>query len=416
MYKIYKNYPHWVIIILYAIFIYGITFILLEYFGKSPEYFHSDDGYLNIGKNFIEGKSGLSKKYLGPVLPIVFSWITLFPVKYYMYLKLFITLTFTLGNLFLLNKIFNYFELSDNKTVKFFALTFAVFNPLYIHWTLNSSPDIYVLFFIILIISIFIKYHLTKKQYLLLLPLPLFVVATFLKPVFILIPFILTIYYLLKRRKTKFIIYYLIFLCVFSFGAQISFNKFTKPESRTTYGTSALLKTNFLLEAFNKTHTFNWGTRIQETNPEKSNVVFVRKKYKKWLENYLKNNEDSTQTQIIFQFIKDHPKEFILTKLINPFLFFFLASNTPETLFYLVFHFVLVLLFILKIKKDLRIDKKYHNLYGILVSILIGYSIIFWLSFSYARYSLPVIFIIIPFAFTYFIELFTEKRLLDNII
>ncbi len=145
--------------ILHAFFIALSVLALHLFFKVNQQLFLTDDGYYAKGKLFSENKS-LSSLFdytyrRGPVLPLLFSILNLSPSDLHPYLRIALTLIFTLGNLYIAFKLFVSFM--SNKAI-FYGLFISLFNPLYIHWTLKSTPEVYLTFFMCLIIFGYIRF------------------------------------------------------------------------------------------------------------------------------------------------------------------------------------------------------------------------------------------------------------------
>jgi hypothetical protein len=205
------------------------------------------------------------------------------------------------------------------------------------------------------------------------------------------------------------------FLLLFSFISFLIFSHLSRPieEDSIGYATSSLLTGTFLWDAYSQTGKYELGTKVEQNKESKSNINIARKKFESWRNENAPNTESSIA--IITKFICDHPIKFIAMKVLNPILFFSLASTELESLFNLVFSTIVIIFFIFEMKALINQKIKWRNMIGlhILFLCIIGYSTLFWVSFSYARYSMPIMFLILPFSINRF---FSFRKNLKQVI
>jgi hypothetical protein len=107
------------------------------------------------------------------------------------------------------------------------------------------------------------------------------------------------------------------------------------------------------------------------------------------MNNYYLLNPDASTFQMVFDFVKENPMKVIVTKILSPILFISLASTSTETISNLIINLTIIILSIMGLRTIIK-DNKSKIL--IILSVLIGYYLTYLVAFSYARYSVPVMF------------------------
>jgi hypothetical protein len=372
----------------YSIFILAIVFLLIVFKKVSPDLFLASDDYYIMGKEFFYNGSSLFHHFRAPLLPLLLSILNFFSLDFQPYVRVLMTLTFVYANTILAQKIFESFL--SNKHI-FIGLFIALFNPLHIHWTLKCTPEIYITTFLGLIIYCLIKYLKTEKWYYIILLFMLIFLATNLKPVF---PFIsITILLIsMASRRMKFIILSIGFV-LFSIITQLTVMAYTKTLSdpKYQYGKSDLIGNYFLVPAMLEARRFEFGSneKLIINNPEKSVYAIGTKNYTLWCDNYYLSHPDASTYQMVFDFVKDNPGKVIVTKILSPIFFISLASSSTETISNLIINLSVIILSIVGLR---TIFKDNTRKILIILSVLIGYYLTYLVAFSYARYSVPVMF------------------------
>jgi hypothetical protein len=158
-----------------------------------------------------------------------------------------------------------------------------------------------------------------------------------------------------------------------------------------------------------KSGEINLGTG-EELTLGKANYALCDLYWKNWLEEYSKLNKDVPEYKIAIDFTKDNLFRSVLLRITSPVLFISLTSSTTETISYLFLYGWLVILSIScmrKIKKDLRKE------ISAIIYVLMGYASVFFLTLSYARYSIPLMFYLLMFTGIYFSEII-DRRIIKN--
>ena len=372
------NSPVSIVFLLYFAFLSVFVFTYIIIMHKDPVFFLNDDGYANLGKYYFEGRISLSHLSRNPGLIFLFSFFNYFPESLHPFLRLFKNLL--------------------SKRQLLIGLLISVFNPVYLHFTIKSTPEVYLTFFIGLIIFFYMKYINDLKIRYLVYAIFFSCIAMLFKPVFFAIPVFLFLHgILIKKLK-----YLFIPTIIFSVTVLISFflaTSFTKPlDEQFNYITVENIVTpTYLPKAILQTKQLNLGTREEDLtiNKENSNYLIVMDSYYNWLNSYQKKNNNYSDASIILDFIKDNYFMFFLVKIISPITFISLSSSTKETVMNLFLNIFLIVLCIASIKK---IYKEHKNDILIILCVILGYSFAFFLSASYIRYSLPFVFYFFPFS------------------
>jgi hypothetical protein len=390
---------------LYALFLIVFYFIYIFILHKNPDFFLTDDGYYTYGKLMFEGKISFLYQSRGPGLYLLFAVFNFFPEYLHPFMRILLTISVVYGNIYFASKIFKKIL---NKEQFFWGLLIAVFNPLNIHFTIKNTPEVYLTFIMGFIVFFYLKYTETSKSKFIILLTAGILIGMAFKPVFFLIPIFMLFQniFILKRKK-----YYIAIsvLIVISISSYFLFQTYTreKEADRNSYGFKDILSRVYLYDAMAKTGEINLGTseELQKTRTEKSNYYLCFDYYEKWLKEYNKDHIVNSEATIAIDFTKDNFMKSVLLRVTSPVLFFSLTSNTFETILYFFLYGGLIVLSISCIKKVYRNFRV--EISGI-VSILLGYAFVFFLTLSYARYSIPLIFFLLMFTGIFFEKYFSR--------
>ncbi len=367
----------------------SIVMVLIFYFNVNTNFFLEDDGYYNLGKLFFHGKIGLTNQYIGPGLPLIMSVINIFPEKIHFLVRIIFTELFTLGNIYLVYKIFNTLI---NKREIFWGLITGLFNPLYLRFILKPVIEIYVAFFLGLVIYSLIFYERKRIIMFLLLLLVLFV-GTYFKPIFLFIPFGIFLFALTTKYKNYLLLSGILLLFIMiTFYSFINFTKIKEPGEglyTTPYGTNDFIASVFFIQAIHQTNNISLGSKLIEVAPLNSNIYLARKYTIDWKDNYHKLGGSENLIIMNSEFILQKFGSVIIAKLLAPVFFISLSDTFQETIIHLFINIFILLIAYRSIKKLYRYNKKQILL---IVIILFSYASIFFITFSYVRYSLPFIF------------------------
>ncbi|MCE1164950.1 MAG: hypothetical protein LWX07_06070, partial [Bacteroidetes bacterium] len=276
-----------------------------------------------------------------------------------------------------------------NKEQLFWGLLIAVINPLYLHFTIKNTPEVYSA--LILGISLFSYIRLLKTgKIIYAVYITLSVLAGMsIKPVFFLISITMLFHWIFINRNKKLLAIHIVII-VISLFSYFAFQSLTKLERQqmNSYGFDDILSRVFLFDAIKETGEINLGTTedLLLHGPIKSNYLLCNEKYNDWLKDYSASNPDWTESRLAFDFTKAHLLKSVLLRAASPVLFISLTSNSTETIIYFFLYGFLSVITIISIKRMYRNNKEDIL---IILYVLAGYYLVFFLTLSYARYSLP---------------------------
>ncbi len=371
---------------LYSVFMILFTVFYVFVLQKNPDFFITDDGYYTIGKLFYQGKSTLLHQSRGPGLYLLFSAFNIFPEVLHPYLRIAVTMITTYGILYFASRIFSGIL---NREQLFWGLFISVFNPLYIHFTIKNTPEVYTAFFlgaIILSYKLFIE--TAELRYALLAALSILLGMT-VKPVFFLIPAAMIVHVIMYKKSARELISVLLILFV-ALSSYFAFQSLTRQKDgeNFSYGFTDIMSRVYIYDAMLESGEINLGTteELLATSNEKSNYIICDNYFKEWLKEYRKSNPDGTEPEIALNFTKDNLFRSVLLRVTSPVLFISLTSNSFETYLLLAVNSFLVITTLISIK---RIYKNQKPATDIILFTLAGYFLVFFLTLSYARYSMP---------------------------
>jgi len=391
-----EKHPVRMIFLLYTASMIIFVLIIKMLFKYDSEFFLTDDGYYTYSKLFMSGNFSLLYAGRGPGIPLLFSWFHIFPEYLHAYLRLGVTMSFVFLNIYLAKKIFdNYFTERE----VFIGLIVSVFNPIHIHFTVKSTPEVYILSFFLLLILLYGKLAENNS---LLIVLYLFLTAgisLFFKPVLFFVPFLMFLYAVfLKEKKLYLKTFLLAFLTFVVFIWSLNLTAAPKGTyGGVSYGGLNFIGPTFIPRAMLKTGRFSLDANASSltNNPDKSVAALTMKYHDEWMKNYLSKNPDAEERDILIDYIKENFGEFVISKLLNIVFFVSLASNVPESVFNLFLSGMLLVIFFRVIKEKIKIRKKEFYIF---IFTLSGYLLVYLLTFGYARYSIPFIFVISVFS------------------
>jgi len=389
--KIIKNYFIYLFLI-QIVFVYGL-FIVIHILDKDvSQWCLFTDGYYNNAKLLVEGKSILHKGAdLG--LPLLYTPLFLFNAKYHPIINVTYSVIISFLLLIINYKIFINI-LTNNEW--FWGTLIVVLNPMFAYYTLRPHPEIFLALFMGLFIWYILQYYKYKKYRYLLLSLIIFLFAMLIKPKFILIPFTLFLGSLLIKEKR--LVYASLILLIVTVPLFKAYSYITsKPSENNLIGSQYLIGESYWMDYIIKTGQFHKGhANYFTSNSDKLPEIYknVTTQYdlsqiaQEWIKNYYEKYPNSSGINMNLHFIKENPYLVLQNLLASPFFFFMLGTDKTFTVLLVPFTLVAFFLAILGIKK------RYHT-YGneiiIILSIIIGYSLLHFLTHSYSRYSLPVL-------------------------
>lgn len=394
----------------YAIFIISFYFVYVYFLNKNPDFFLMDDGYYTCGKALYEGKISFLHQSRGPGLYILYAGLNIFPESVHPIIRIVLTILIMRVNIFFAVRIFRKM-LTGNQL--FWGLVISVFNPLTLHFTIKNTPEVYLTLIMGVIIFGYLRFIDTNKFIFFTLATAGILAGMIFKPVFFLIPIFMLLHnvFIIKNKK-----YYLplVVLSLVSFYSYSLFQTYTKLEDEKahSYGFGDILARVYLYDAMMKSGEINLGTseEIQYSGADKSNYVLCDRYWRNWIEEYKKTNNDAPEYKIALDFTKDNLFRSVLLRITSPVLFISLTSSTTETISYLFLYGWLVILSISCIRK---IIKDFRKEISAILYILAGYAAVFFLTLSYARYSIPFMFFFLIFTGIFFSEII-DKHIIIN--
>ncbi len=384
---------------LFAFHLFLILILLLTIILKGIDYQElilRDDGYYNISKDFVNGHS-LFHKFRGPVLPLIFSVLFLFPLKIQPFIRILITLIFSYGVLLILYNITK--DYLSKKQFLIGGLIF-IFNPVWIHWTFKSSPEIYLCFFLGLFIYFILQYYKTTKIKYILFSLLVFFLSFFIKPVFLFIPIIMLFFSIIFVKSKKIIIISIIF-AIAGIGSYIIQDNITKlkydlnlSKVERTYEyvhKTFLVSDTFWTDYVIKTKQFHKG-RFKKYTIAYRNDLSLKAYIEKWRKNFFDKFPNKGLIFMNLYFVYNEPLLVFQKFIASPFFYFAMSARTWETFLKLINSIILITLSIIGLKKIIKKSSiQVRKEILLILSIVIGYIVLHLLTHSMNRYSLPVL-------------------------
>jgi hypothetical protein len=350
------------------------------------------DSYYDIAKDFFHGDT-LLHKFRGPILPLIYSILLVFPQSIHPFVRLFISMIFSAGTIIILFNITkNYIS---EKEFLFGCLVF-VFNPIYIHWMFRPFPEIYLAFFLGLFILNIVNYYRTDKISFLIYALIAFAISFFIKPVFLFIPILLLLSaVLIKSKKIMAVSLLLLILGIFAYKVQ---DKITKIEYDSNIShfekkyeyihKTLLISESYWVDYVLQTRQFFKPT-IQKYKVDYKDGKSLNEYVGDWRENYYQKYPDGNLLFMNLYFIYKEPLLVLQKLLTSPLFFFSMSARPKETFIKLMFSIFSIFLAFLGLKTILKKSKHSKEII-LIVSIIIGYISLHMATHAMNRYSLPI--------------------------
>jgi len=373
---------------IHATFIIALLLVLQVFFDFDSTKLLSSDGYYATSKKVFEGEGSLTQAYRQPGLSILFLVMHFFPSSLHPYLRLALTLAFSFGNIYIAYLIFN--QVMGSRAV-FYGLLLSLFSPTYIHWTLKSSPETYITFFLGIIVLAYLKFWRThKKKYIFLLILTL-VTSVFIKPVLLFVPLFVALCGFIIKGKRLIIVSILAFL-IYAVLFPICL-KSQKLEGQLHYGSEAPIETTYLIETILQTKRFD-NTPFKEH--EMAEAPDTLKAAGAWIANYKKNYRHVNPIHMNMKFIKENFWLYVKTRILSVIFFIFLSDSPKETLLNVFVNLPVVAMSIYSLKQKFSL---YRSQIVIILSALLGYAALYLVANpTEDRYSIPAMFYFSVFA------------------
>jgi hypothetical protein len=350
------------------------------------------DNYYDIAKDFFHGGT-LLHKFRGPVFPLIFSILFIFPQSVHPFMRLFISMIFSAGTIIILFNIAkNYIS---EKEFLFGSLIF-IFNPIYIHWMFRPYPEIYLAFFLGLFILNIINYYRTNKISHLIYSLLAFFISFFIKPVFLFIPILLLLsVILIKSRKIMTVSLLLLVLGIFAYKAQDKFTQVKYDSNASNFEKKYeyihkifLIGDSYWIDYVLKTKQFFKPT-IQEYRIDYKNGKSLDEYVYDWIEKFYQKYPDGNLLFMNLYFIYTEPLLVLQKFLTSPLFYFSMSARPEETFIKLMFSIFSIFLAFLGLKTVLKNSERRKEII-LIVSIIIGYISLHVATHAMNRYSLPI--------------------------
>jgi hypothetical protein len=376
------------------------TIMLAGYFytvSKSdPQVFLADDGYYEYSKHFYH-TGEISRGVLGPGVPSILLPVFFFPEALHPFLRLMISLAFSIGVLILVSEISKKYL---NPVELLLGGLVLVLNISWIHWVLKLTPEIFLAFCLGLYIW-FLQRHLdTKKRWYILAANVPFIYAIFIKPVFILIPFCLLLYGWISRKPILAFSMINIAVCLISFALYTSItsldaNTADSRNADSLTGYNITVKAGFIIESFwfdymIRTRQLHKGIKTPYREGRFADTVL--KDSKVYINGYFEKHPGADYIALHVDFFRNYTWLSIQNLLLSPFIFFMLGTTSMETYILIpvtIISFVLSVLGLSDVFKHHGPDDRAKL--TILLVVLIGFSLPYYIFHCYARYSMPLL-------------------------
>jgi len=352
-----------------------------------------DDGYYNIAEKFLHGAT-LLHKFRGPVLPLIFSILFVFPKSAHPFVRLLISLVFSAGTIIVL------FEIAKryiSERAFFFGCLIFVLNPVYNHWVLKSSPEIFLAFFLGLFILNMIYYSETSKIRFLLYACLIFSLSYFVKPVFLFIPlFLFLAAALIKSRRFIIVSLLLLILGICSYCVQDRFTqvKYDPSVKRLERKYDYIHKTLLIADTYwvdyvLKTKQFSKSTILGYGVPYRDGKS-LNEYCTDWVKAFYKRYPRGSLVFMNLYFVYREPILVLQKLLISPFFYFAMSAREEETFIKLFFSIFSVVLSIIGLRTVYK-RSEHKNEIELIISIIVGFIALHLVTHTMNRYSVPIL-------------------------
>ncbi len=351
------------------------------------------DSYYEIAEKYVQG-STIWHKFRGPIVPAVYTILFIFPKSMHPFLRLIISLIFSIGVILILHRITK--DYISEKQFFAGALIF-VCNPVYNHWMFRPYPEIFLAFFLGLFILFIVKYFKTYRiNYLIYSSIILFI-SFFIKPVFLFIPiFLLLASLLIKSRKLVISSLILVIIVLVAFIAQDELTKrrydpnLSRFERKREYQHKVLLiTTSYWTDYVLKTKQFYKPTLEGYRIDYKDGKSLVEYK-DDWIRAYFQKYPNSNLVFMNLYFIHNEPWLVLQKLLMSPLFYFAISARTSETFIKLGFSVFSLILSVIGLKTLLK-NSEYKKEIIIIISIVVGFIALHLVTHAMNRYSFPIL-------------------------
>lgn len=351
------------------------------------------DSYYEIAEKYVQGSS-MWHQFRGPIVPAIYTILFIFPHGVRPFIRLLISLIFSIWVILMLHRITRDY-ISDKQF--FVGALIFVCNPVYNHWMFRPYPEIFLAFFLGLLILFAVKYFRTNKIYYLIYSSIVMFLSFFIKPVFLFVPvFLLLASMLIRSRKLAAFSVVLVIIAISGFITQDVLTRkrydasLSKFERKLDYQHKALLiTTSYWTDYVLKTKQFYKPTLKEYTIDYKDGMSL--QEYKNhWIKAYFHKYPNSGLVFMNLYFIYSEPWLVFQKLLMSPLFFFAMSARTLETFVNLAFSIFSVILSVMGLKTLLR-NLEYKKEIIIIISIVVGYISLHLVTHAMNRYSFPIL-------------------------
>ena len=351
------------------------------------------DSYYTIADEFAHGGS-LLHKFRGPVLPLVFSMLFIFPYGMHPFIRLLLSIIVSAGTITVLYNLTK--KYITGREFLFGSLIF-IFNPVYVHWTFRPFPEIYLALVLGIFIFSVIRYYRESHIGYLCIAVLSFILSFFIKPVFVFIPFFLLFAALLiKSKKIAAVSVLLLILGILTYVAQDEFTKvgYEADASRIDKTYEYAHKTLLISESYWVDYVVRtrqlFKPTLEEYQIEYKDGKSFQEYAQDWFRDFYQKYPKANYISMNLYFIYKEPFLFLQKLILSPFFFFSMSARTSETIMKLAVSILSVILAIIGLNAALRMSK-YKKEIILIVFVLIGYASLHLVTHAMNRYSLPIL-------------------------
>jgi hypothetical protein len=380
-------------LLIHVVIMFGLFIGLIATGQDYPRIMLRGDSYYEIAQQFANGDT-LMHKFRGPILPLIFSVLFVFPQSVQPLIRLLISLGFSIGTILLLFYITKNF-LSD-KEFLYGSLIF-ILNPVYIHWIIKPYPEICLAFLLGLFIFYITKYLNTHRTKYVLCAVLVFTISFFIKPVFIFIPVLLFIAAIfIKSKKIGATTIILIFSGIIAYVAEDNFTEIkykqdvNKCDRKYEYINQTLLIFNtYWVDYVVRTKQFYKPTIHQYRIAYREGKSLDDYTYD-WIKKFYQKYPEGNLIFMNLYFIYSEPLLVLQKLLMSPLFYFAMSARQIETYAKLVFSIFSVVLAIIGLKALFKNSKNKNGMI-LIISIIIGYISLHLATHAVNRYSVPIL-------------------------
>jgi hypothetical protein len=361
-----------------------------------------DDGYYSTAGRYIQGDFSPYGNVIGPGLPAIYMVIYLFPEILHPFIRLLISQMFIFIILYTLSKI-TVNKLSNKQYL--LGSLLIVLNPIFIHYTFRSIPDTYLAGLLGIFILAYLRFYERNRIISLMVATISLSIGIFIRPSFILIPFVILLYSLIYKRNiisiaTSTILILVALLSLFLNNVYIekgkALNRYESVEDSVSIrdvNRYDVVILNFILtETIINTGRFHKGTVDNYGDTVSGGGVdYLYERVDKFINEYYDNYPEGSAIGMVLYYAKENPLVTIMKIILSPIFFFSLSSREIMSYSYLLISIVYLLFAIRGSKAIIIREIKNKNHIMIILYIIFGYILLHIITHGYSRYSIAVL-------------------------